>query len=400
MSRAILHCDLDAFYASVEQRDHPEYRGKPVIVGGKPDERGVVSAASYEARAFGVRSAMPLRTAGRLCPEGIFVPGDRERYEGASDAVMALFAERTPLVQPISLDEAFLDVTATEHLFGGAVQIARDLKRDIRGRLGLVLSVGVATNKLCAKIASDLRKPDGLVVVPAGDEPGFLAPLPLERLWGIGPKTRAVLADWGLRSIGDLARMDPTLVEQRLGKPGAAISERARGIDEDPVVPDEAPKSVGHEHTFDQDTLETSRIEATLLRLAEGVGRRLRDGALRGRTVTLKLRVAPFETRTRQRTLAEATDDDVTIYRVARQLLRDALAEDQENGRASPVRLIGVSASGLAAGEQLGLFSSARQGRLNAALDAVRARFGEDALNRTSAREAGERRRFSDHRPR
>src|SRR5512142_1476156 len=164
--RAILHCDLDAFYASVEQRDHPEYRGKPVIVGGAPGERGVVSAASYEARKFGVRSAMPLQTAARLCPDGIFVPGDRERYEEASDKVMALFAERTPLVQPISLDEAFLDVTATEHLFGGAVAIAMDLKARVRADLGLVLSVGVAANKLCAKIGSDLRKPDGLVIVP------------------------------------------------------------------------------------------------------------------------------------------------------------------------------------------------------------------------------------------
>ncbi len=400
MSRAILHCDLDAFYASVEQRDHPEYRGKPVIVGGKPDERGVVSAASYEARAFGVRSAMPLRTAGRLCPDGIFVPGDRERYEEASDAVMALFAERTPLVQPISLDEAFLDVTATEQLFGGPVEVARGLKRNARERLGLVLSVGVATNKLCAKIASDLRKPDGLVVVAPGGEAAFLAPLALERLWGIGPKTRAVLGDWGLRTIGDLARLNPALVERRLGAHGAAISERSRGIDDDPVTPDEAPKSVGHEHTFERDTLEAARIEATLLRLAEGVGRRLRDGALRGRTVTLKLRVAPFETRTRQRTLPEATDDDVTIYRVSRQLLRDALVEDRQAGRASPVRLIGVSVSGLVAGEQLGLFASARRARLNAALDAVRARFGDDALDRASARETGERRRFSDRRPR
>src|SRR5207249_3031573 len=174
MTRAILHCDLDAFYASVEQRDHPEYRGKPVIVGGALDERGVVSAASYEARVFGVRSAMPLRMAGRLCPDGIFVPGDRERYEEASDQVMGLFAERTPLVQPISLDEAFLDITGTERLFGGGDAIARDLKRAVRDRCGLVLSVGVATNKLCAKVASDLRKPDGLVVVPPGGEASFL----------------------------------------------------------------------------------------------------------------------------------------------------------------------------------------------------------------------------------
>src|SRR5690349_4001989 len=245
--RAILHCDLDAFYASVEQRDHPEYRGKPVIVGGAKGERGVVSAASYEARVFGVRSAMPLQTATRLCPDGIFVPGDPEAYEKASDDVMALFAERTPLVEPISLDEAFLDVTATEHLFGGAVQIARDLKADVRAKCGLVLSVGVATNKLCAKVGSDLRKPDGLVVVEPGTEAAFLAPLDLQRLWGVGPKTRELLEGWGLRTIGDLARYDLAQLDARLGEHGRAIWERANGIDEGTVESYMAPKSVSNE---------------------------------------------------------------------------------------------------------------------------------------------------------
>jgi DNA polymerase-4 len=396
--RAILHCDLDAFYASVEQRDHPEYRGKPVIVGGGPNDRGVVSAASYEARVFGIRSAMPLRTAGRLCPDGIFVPGDRERYEEASDAVMALFAERTPLVEPISLDEAFLDVTATEHLFGGAEAIAADLKRAVRERLGLVLSVGVASNKLCAKIGSDLRKPDGLVVVPPGGEATFLAPLGLARLWGVGPKTREVLEGWGLRTIGELAALDLSVLEARLGEHGHAIWERAHGIDEGEVVADMgAPKSVGHAYTFDRDTLDSTKLEAMLLRLAEGVGRRLREQDLRGRTVTMQLRVAPFETRTRQRTLAEPTDDDLAIFRTARQLLRDALSADRQGGRISPVRLVGVSVSGIEAGRQLGLFDHVRVSRLNAALDAVRERFGEASLDRVSARELREQRRFSDH---
>ena len=398
MSRVIFHVDMDAFFASVEQRDHPEYRGKPVIVGGRPNERGVVSAASYEARKFGVRSAMPLRTAGRLCPQGIFVPGDSGRYEEASDSVMALFAERTPLVQPISLDEAFLDVTATEHLFGGAVKIAHDLKADVRGKLGLVLSVGVATNKLCAKIGSDLRKPDGLVVVPPGGEAAFLAPLELSRLWGVGPKTREVLEGWGLRTIGDLARADIATLEARLGEHGRSIWERANGIDLEVVEPEMAPKLVGHEHTFDRDTLDMTAVEGTLLRLSEGVGKRLRAQDLRGKTVTLKLRVAPFETRSRQRTLSSATDDDLTIYRTGRQLLREALGDDRTAGRASPVRLVGVSVTGLEAGRQLGLFDHARVTRLNAALDAVRARFGDDALDRASARDVKERRRFSDHR--
>jgi DNA polymerase-4 len=402
IERSILHCDLDAFYASVEQRDHPEYRGKPVIVGGGPNERGVVSAASYEARKFGVHSAMPLRQAGKLCPHGIFVPGNFAGYEEASDAVMALFAIRTPLVEPISLDEAFLDVTGTAHLFGGVEPCARDLKRAVREEVGLVVSVGIASNKLCAKVASDLRKPDGFVVVPRGGEAAFLAPLPLRRLWGVGPKTRQVLEDLGMHTIGDLAAADPALLEARLGEHGATIAQRAKGIDDDrDVVADPGdPKSIGHAHTFDRDTLDRALIESTLLRLAEGVGRRLRKHELSGRTVTLQLRVAPFETRTRQRTLAEPTADDLKIFATARGLLRDALAADRDAGHASPVRLVGVTLSGLVGGQQLDLFSAARVSRLNAALDAVRSRFGDDALDRASAREVQGRRRLSDRRPR
>ena len=396
--RTILHGDLDAFYASVEQRDHPEYRGKPVIVGGGPHERGVVSAASYEARAFGVRSAMPLRTASTLCPQGIFVPGDHAAYLAASDAVMALFSERTPLVQPISLDEAFLDITATLRLFGGAEAIARELKRAVREELGLVLSVGIATNKLCAKIGSDLRKPDGLVIVPPGAEAAFLAPLPLARLWGVGPKTRTVLEDLGMRTIGDLAAAAPAHLETRFGEHGRSIWERANGIDGSAVEPEMEAKSVGHEYTFERDTGDLAQVEATLLRLAEGVGRRLRAGNARARTITLKLRVAPFETRSRQRTLAEPTADDLRLYEIARTLLRTALAADRAGGRAAPVRLVGISASGLEAGEQLGLFEGARAARLNAALDAVRDRFGDTALDRASAKETTDRKRLSDRR--
>ncbi len=400
--RSILHCDLDAFYASVEQRDHPEYRGKPVIVGGGPNERGVVSAASYEARTFGVHSAMPLVQAGKLCPQGIFVPGNAAAYEAASDAVMALFAVRTPLVEPISLDEAFLDVTGTAHLFGGPEHCGRDLKRAVLEQVGLVLSVGLASNKLCAKVASDLRKPDGFVIVPRGGEAAFLAPLQLKRLWGVGPKTQRLLEDLGMRTIGDLAGADPALLEARLGEHGSTIQQRARGIDEDREVQGEpaVPKSIGHAHTFDRDTLDRAQLENTLLRLSEGVGRRLRKHTLRGHTITLQLRVAPFETRTRQRTLAEPTDGDLRIYETARSLLREALAADRDAGRVSPVRLVGVTASGLVGGEQLDLFTGARVSRLNAAMDAVRSRFGDDALDRASAREATSRRRLSDRRPR
>ena len=402
IERSILHCDLDAFYASVEQRDHPEYRGKPVIVGGGPGDRGVVSAASYEARRFGVHSAMPLSQAAKLCPHGIFVPGSFEAYETASDAVMALFALRTPLVEPISLDEAFLDVSGTAHLFGGVEPCARDLKRAVLDEVGLVLSVGIASNKLCAKVASDLRKPDGFVVVPRGGEAAFLAPLALRRLWGIGPKTQQVLEDLGMRTIGDLANADPALLEARLGEHGATISQRAKGIDEDrEVVADPGdPKSIGHAHTFDRNTLDRAQIESTLLRLAEGVGRRLRKHQLRGRTVKLQLRVAPFETRTRQRTLTEPCSDDLKIFETARALLRDALAADRDAGRVSPVRLVGVTMSGLVGGEQLDLFTGARVSRLNAALDALRSKYGDDALDRASAREVNLRRKLSDRRPR
>jgi DNA polymerase-4 len=278
--------------------------------------------------------------------------------------------------------------------------MAKEIKRVVRERCGLVVSVGVATNKLCAKVGSDLRKPDGLVIVPAGSEAAFLAPLSLERLWGVGPRTREVLAGWGIRTIGELAAFDRTVLETRLGAHGTDIWERANGIDEGQVTSGHVPKSVGHSHTFDENTLDPRKIESTLLRLAEGVGRRLRDHTLRGRTITMTLRVAPFETRTRQRTLREPTDDDVTIFRIARQLLRDALKEDREGGRTSPVRLVGVSVSGITQGEQLGLFDAARHARLNAALDTVRARFGDQALDRASAREVKERRRFSGHRSR
>jgi DNA polymerase-4 len=251
-----------------------------------------------------------------------------------------------------------------------------------------------------AKIASDLRKPDGLVVVAPGDEASFLAPLDIGRLWGVGEKTATVLREYGVKTIGDLAALPEDLLERRFGKMGPVLGDRARGIDTDRVVGEgEAAKSVGHEHTFDHDTLDPAQVERMLLRLAEGVGKRLRAASVRARTISLKLRVAPFETRTRQRTVAEATSDDLTIYRVARSLLRDAMRDDREHGRVSPVRLVGVHTSGLIAGEQLGLFDAARAARLNAALDAVRRRFGDEALDRASARDT-ERRRFSDRPPR
>lgn len=395
--RAILHCDLDAFYASVEQLDHPEWRGKPVIVGGRPNERGVVAAASYEARAFGVHSAMPLREAGRLCPHGIYVPGNHERYGELSDRVMALFDEYTPLVEPISLDEAFLDVTESLALFGDAERIGRELKTRVRAEVGLVLSVGVATNKLCAKVGSELGKPDGFVVVAPGGEAAFLEPLELGRLWGVGERTRETLAGWGLRTIGELARLDVSRLESQLGAFGRALWERAQGLDPDVVVRREAAKSVGHERTFDQDEQDDARVEATLLHLTESVASRLRASGTRGRCVTLKLRLQPFDTMTRQRSFDDATDDARRIFAVARDLFRHARNSDRR-----PVRLVGVSVSALEhaeLGRQLSLFDDDRRDRLNAAVDAVRSRHGAAAIEPATTREADRRRRFSD-RPR
>src|SRR4051794_32278283 len=287
--RTILHVDLDAFFASVEQRDRPELRGKPVIVGGGgPDQRGVVSAASYEARVFGVHSAMPLRTAGALCPQGVFLPVDGPKYQAVSHEVMAVLRRFTPLVEPISIDEAFLDVTASEALFGDGETIGRRIKEEVSGSVGLTISVGVATTKLVAKIASDLQKPDGLVVVPLGAEAAFLAPLEVRRLWGIGAKTATVLREDGVRTIGDLAELPQDLLVRRFGKMGAVLRDRARGIDPDQVEGRDPAKSIGHEHTFDLDTSDRDQIERTLLAMSEGVAGRLRDSGVRASTITVK----------------------------------------------------------------------------------------------------------------
>ncbi len=289
--RTILHVDLDAFFAAVEQRDRPELRGKPVIVGGGgPNQRGVVSAASYEARAFGVHSAMPLQTAGRLCPQGVFLPVDGTKYQAVSRDVMAILRRYTPLVEPISIDEAFLDVTGSQALFGDGETIGRRIRADVSAEIGLTVSVGVARTKLVAKIASDLRKPDALVVVPPGEEATFLAPLAITRLWGVGAKLAASLREYGVGTIGDLAALPDDLLTRRFGKHGASIGQRARGIDSDPVGGRDAAKSVSHEHTFDVDTSDREVIERTILGMAEGVAGRLRDSGVKAATVTVKIR--------------------------------------------------------------------------------------------------------------
>jgi len=373
----IIHADLDAFYASVEVLDDPSLRGKPVIVGGGPDERGVVSAASYEARAFGVHSAMPLRTAGRRCPQGVFLPGRPDRYRELSEQVMAIFASFTPLVEPISLDEAFLDVTASQAVFGDGAAIGRRIKERVLDETGLVVSVGVASNKLCAKVASDLRKPDALVVVPRGGEADFLAPLPIRRLWGVGPQAQAALADYGVTTIGQLAAIAPSTLHRRFGRHGDGLGARARGLDVSRVAPMQRPKSIGHEHTFDTDTADPRRLEATLLDVAESVASRLRRHDLAAGSVQLKLRYEGFETLTRQAPLPRQTRESDPIYSAGLALLRKTLVA----GRG--VRLVGLTAINLSDIQQLTLFDRPeRTDRLARSIDVVRERFGDRAITR------------------
>lgn len=375
--RTILHVDLDAFFAAVEQRDRPELRGLPVIVGGDPRGRGVVSAASYEARAFGVHSAMSLREAVRRCPDGVFLPVDGRRYQRASRDVMGVLRRFTPLVEPISIDEAFLDVTGSVALFGDGPTIAAAIKAAVREEVGLTASVGVATTKLVAKVASDLRKPDGLVVVEPGSEAAFLAPLPIGRLWGVGEKTATALAEFGVRTIGDLAALPPDVVVRRFGKHGASLVDRARGIDPDRVHEGEPAKSIGHEHTFDVDTSDPEVIERALLGMADGVSGRLRSAGVKAATIAVKIRDPSFRTITRQRTLAEPTDMTEPIFRAALELARPEI-------RGIRVRLLGVTASHLGERDQLGLFATddpRRRAAIEAA-DAIRRRYGADAVTR------------------
>ncbi|HET7294786.1 MAG TPA: DNA polymerase IV [Vicinamibacteria bacterium] len=378
--RTVLHVDMDAFYAAVEQRDRPELAGKPVIVGADPKGgrgRGVVSTASYEARRFGVFSAMPISVAFRQCPKGVYLPVDMKKYAAVSKQVMAILRRFTSVVEPVSIDEAFLDVTGSARAFGSGEQIARRLKHEVRAELKLTASVGVATSKLVAKIASDLRKPDGLVVVPPGEEAAFLAPLPVRRLWGVGPKLEEQLAKLGVQTIGDLTRLEETAVKRRLGTHGHDLRRLARGEDDREVLAEASEaKSLGHETTFDEDQSDLDVLRRTLLSLADGVAARLRHHGLRGRTVTLKYRDASYTTRSRNETIGTPTDRGDALFAVAWRLFEGV------HGR-KPVRLLGIYASGFGGRGQLDLFAPepAPGDRLR---DRVTERFGEDALTRAS----------------
>lgn len=377
VQRWIIHVDMDAFFAAVEQRDHPEYRGKPVIVGGL-GQRGVVSTASYEARRFGVHSAMPMVTARRLCPQGIFLACDHRNYSRVSRQIMAILEEYSPLLEQISVDEAFLDVTGMELLYASPVDIAREIKRRIAAELSLTVSAGVAPNKFLAKMASDLQKPDGLVVVEPGREGEFLRELPVGKLWGIGEVTAEALRSRGIVTIGQLARLQEAQLKSLFGRNAATVHRLALGIDDRAVEPEREAKSVGAEETFEQDLRDMEDLRTVLLALAERVGSRLRQDRCAGRTVTLKLRYGNFQTLTRRRTLETPTQIDSTLYQTAVSLL------EQQQGIAGGLRLLGITVSQLEPEKPVesSLFGNPEEkGRqLSGAVDNMRRKFGANVL--------------------
>jgi len=389
MVRTILHVDMDAFYAAVEQRDHPEYQGRPLIVGSDPKGgtgRGIVSTCSYEARRFGVHSAQPISQAWRLCPHGVYVFPDMNKYADVSGMIMRILAGYTDMLEQISIDEAFLDVTGCRRLSGTGREIAEKIKRHISGELRLTASVGVAPNKFLAKIASDLEKPDGLVVVNPGMEKEFLAPLPIRCLWGVGPKTGEVLKKIGLHKIGQIAAVPQHDLERLLGDTGARLWRLSQGIDDRPVEPVEGRKSIGHEMTFEKDTADFDVIRAALLELTEKTARRMRLEKVRARTITVKFRKEDFSTFTRQTTLGETADTVGKIFPVALELIKGLFHEGTR------VRLIGVYASNLQAnsspdgGAQLDLFrqTSRKERKLAEVVDDISRRFGDRAITRAT----------------
>ena len=380
----ILHVDMDAFYASVEERERPELVGQPVIVGGTPQGRGVVAAANYAVRKFGVHSAMPTSTALRLCPQAILLPPRLDYYADVSEQIREILCRYTPLVEPLSLDEAFVDVTGSEPLFGPSAEIGRRIKREIRESVRLVASVGVAPNKFLAKIASDIEKPDGFVVVDSAGVQDFLDPLPVGRLWGVGRVTGQALEQLGVRTIGQVRTLPLEVLQQHFGKSGEHLWQLAHGIDERLVVPDREAKSISHETTFAEDIDDRDVLRAWLVELAEQVGRRLRRHELSGRTVQLKLRFADFHTITRSKTLSGSTNITGEIWQTAAELLESCLSAQHQR-----LRLLGVGVSGFGGPHQVqqSLFADEERqklSQLDQAADQIRDRFGASALHRAS----------------
>lgn len=398
--KTIFHLDMDAFFVSVEELYDPTLKGKPVVVGGRPDERGVVSAASYEARKFGVHSAMPLRTAAKLCPQAIFVDGHPDRYREYSGRVYEVLTRFSPLVEMASIDEAYLDMTGTERLYGPPLRAAHLLHEAVRDATQLACSIGIATSRLVAKICSDQAKRNGILLVLPGQEARFLAPLDVRRIPGVGKVTEKNLHALGILKVGDLARLDEAFLESRFGKWGLALAGKAQGLDaggwfDTEVGEDVAPKSISHEHTFGEDTRDLELIEATLARLCQMVGRRLREHGLHARTVQLKLRFSDFTTITRAHSLKRATQIDTDLYTEARALFH----RNWTAGAA--VRLLGVHASGFEDGEgQLDLLDQDRHDRWAQALaaaDRLRDKYGEGAVSLARGLKAGFRERTHEN---
>jgi DNA polymerase-4 len=383
----ILHVDLDAFYASVEVLKDPSLKGKPVIVGGT-GSRGVVASASYEARRYGVRSAMPAVRARRLCPDAVFLPSDFEAYHIHSNRFREVLLSFTPLVEPISLDEAFLDVGGATMLFGQPAEIASRIRADVEREVGVTCSVGVAPVKFLAKLASEVCKPDGMLVVPSDGVAAFLEPMPVRQMWGVGEKTGETLSRMGIRTVGDLGRTPEPILERLLGEASARhLWSLAHGVDDRHVVPYEAPKSVSHEETFERDLDADEDILRELLDLSGRVAARLREDGYRTRTVVLKVRLANFTTLTRSRTLPDPTDIGADLYRVVAELYRALPGERRR------IRLLGVAASGLvsAGAEQLAMLRGERWGDVERALDRIERRFGSGAARPASLIDRGRR---------
>jgi DNA polymerase IV len=385
MNRTILHVDMDAFYASVEQRDHPDFRGKPVIVGADPKGgrgRGIVATCSYEARRFGVHSAQPISEAWRRCPEGIYVPPDMRKYARASTCIMEILRSFSDALEQISIDEAFLDVTGSRRLLGSGPEIGAEIKSRIRQEQGLTASVGVAANKFVAKVASDLRKPDGLVIVEPGTEKQFLAPLPVGRLWGVGAKTEAVFHGIGLKTVGQIASLGREELIRLLGKSGESAWELAHGLDDRAVVPEEGYKSIGHETTFEVDTSDPEVLHDTLLYLTGKMTARLRSNGMMARTIAIKFRESDFTTYTRRTTLDEPIDTEERAFPVALKLMNSLVR------KGVAVRLIGVYGSNLVDGPagQMKLFQEGprKDRKIAAALDDINRRYGRGAITRAA----------------
>lgn len=383
-SRQIIHVDMDAFYASVEQHDNPALKGKPVIVAGSPASRGVVSAASYEARTFGVHSAMPASQAHRLCPNGVFLPVRMSRYVDVSRQIRTIFHRYTPDVEPLSVDEAFLDVTGCIKLFGSADMIGRRLKDDIKAETGLIASVGIAENKFLAKLASDLDKPDGFVLITPENKQAVLDPLDIRRIWGIGKVTAQALRNAGIQTIAHLRQADPKALTRILGNQTAHILDLSQGIDNRPVEPYTQAKSISAEQTFAADIADKDTLLAVLLTQTEEIAQRLRAEGLQGRTVTLKIRYGDFKTLTRSTTLDQPTDITQTLRQEAQKLF-----SQWHKTRPGALRLLGVGISNLSAegsGQKM-LFDAPRdekQKKLDSAFDSIRKKYGDNSLKHGS----------------